>query len=74
MWLIFIGVMVLWTLANLVFAFVDPPQWLERFVPSKIYAVFGFLPEPWDRRIGMLANAGLGGFFLYLCVRYMPPG
>lgn len=74
MWLVFIIVMVLWTAANLVFAFVDPPESLERFVPSKIYAVFGFLPAPWDRRIGMLANAGLGGFFLYLYARYMLPG
>ena len=59
-----------WGFANLVFAFVDPPAALARFMPRKVWFFFALLPEPWDRRLGLLFNflLGCGGaaFFLYL--------
>ena len=54
------AVLVGWSLANLVFAFVDPPPALARFMPRKVWFLFAFLPAPWDRRLGLLFNAALG--------------
>ncbi|MBX3274906.1 MAG: hypothetical protein KF729_31875 [Sandaracinaceae bacterium] len=59
-WLVMTVSFLLWALANLAFAFVDPPPALARFMPRKVWFLFAALPAPWDRRLGMLFNAVLG--------------
>lgn len=63
--IVLIVTIALWALANLVFAFVEPPPALARFMPTKIWVIFSILPPPWDRRAGMLFN-GVGGLLLAL--------
>jgi len=59
-----------WAGANFVFAFVEPPPALARFVPRKVWFFFAIFPAPWDRRMGLLFNGMLGlfgaGFFVYM--------
>jgi hypothetical protein len=53
-----------WTLGNLLVALVEPPPVLARFMPKKVWFIFAFLPEPWDRRVGAMLNAVVGGVFI----------
>lgn len=71
MWAIPVTTIVsIWALANIVFAFVEPPAAVARFAPRKVVFIFSLLPEPWDRRLGLLFNGllglGIAGFFLYM--------
>lgn len=66
---VFVVVTVLWSLGNLVVAFVEPPRVVAWMFPSRVSAFFAFVPAPFDRILGFSFNALAGLFLVYLLVR-----
>ena len=58
---VFIGIMGAWSVASIVFAFVEPPQSVRSLF--KVPAIFVFLPDRWVMPVGRVF-AGLCGLGL----------
>lgn len=70
---VFVGVTALWSVGNLVVAFVEPPRALAWMFPRRVAAFFAFVPSPFDRILGFSFNALAGFFLIYLLVRHQLP-
>ncbi|HEV8324172.1 MAG TPA: hypothetical protein VG389_21315 [Myxococcota bacterium] len=67
---IFIGVMGLWSVLMLLFAFKEPPERMRHFF--RVPAIFVFLPEKWVMPVGRLFAGLLGlGFTGFLASRLL---